>query len=87
MNGPLLIPQYDRLRGWVSVRRVQQGMLAAFVGMLGLVGYNFARTTFVDIPSVLFTAGAFIALLKKIDPAYILAAGAALSILVFGYLP
>jgi chromate transporter len=82
----LLIPQYDRLRGWVSVRRVQQGMLAAFVGMLGLVGYNFARTSFVDIPSVLFTAGAFIALMKKVDLAYILGVGAGLSILVFGYL-
>jgi chromate transporter len=82
----LLIPQYDRLRGWVSVRRVQQGMLAAFVGMLGLVGYNFARASFVDIPSVVFAAGAFIALLKKVDLAYILAAGAALSILFFGYL-
>jgi chromate transporter len=80
----LLIPQYDRLRGWVSVRRMQRGILAAFVGMLGLVFYNFARTTFVDIPSVIFTAGALLALLKKVDLAYILAVGAGLSILVFG---
>jgi len=83
----LLIPQYDRLRGWVSIRRVQRGILASFVAMLGLVFYNFARTTFVDIPSVIFTVGALIALLKKVDLAYILAGGAALSILIFGGYP
>jgi len=55
--------------------------------MLGLVFYNFARTTFVDIPSVIFTGGALIALLKKVDLAYILAGGAALSILIFGGYP
>lgn len=82
----LLIPQYDRLRGWVSVRRVQRGILASFVAMLGLVFYNFARTTFVDIPSVIFTAGAFIALIKKVDLAYILLTGAFLSILIFSFL-
>ncbi len=64
----LLIPQYDRLRGWVSVRRVQRGILASFVAMLGLVFYNFARTTFVDIPSVIFTVGAFIALHQEGRP-------------------
>jgi len=80
----LLIPYYDRLREIKAVRIMEQGILAAFVGMLGLVLYNFGRTTFVDIPSVLFTGGAFIALLKKVDLAYILATGAILSILVFG---
>jgi len=82
----LLMPYYDRLRGIKTVRIMEQGILAAFVGMLGLVLYNFGRTTFVDIPSVLFAAGAFIALLKKVDVAYILAAGAILSILIFGFL-
>ncbi len=82
----LLIPHYDRLKGIKSVRIVEQGILASFVGMLGLVLYNFGRTTFVDIPSVIFTAGAFIALLKKIDLSYILLIGAILSILTFGFL-
>ena len=82
----LVMPYYDRLRGLKTVRIMEQGILAAFVGMLGLVLYNFGRTTFVDIPSVLFAAGAFIALLKKVDLAYILAVGAILSILVFGFL-
>jgi chromate transport protein ChrA len=60
----LLIPYYDRLGGIKAVRFMEQGILAAFVGMLGLVLYNFGRTTFVDIPSILFAVGAFIPLLK-----------------------
>ncbi len=82
----LLIPHYDRLKGLGTVRRMEQGILASFVGMLGLVLYNFGRTTFVDIPSVLFTVVAFIALLKKIDLSYVLITGAILSIIIFGFL-
>jgi len=82
----LLIPHYDRLKGMRSVRIMEQGILASFVGMLGLVLYNFGRTTFVDIPSVIFTVAAFIALLKKIDLSYILLVGGILSILLFGLL-
>jgi chromate transporter len=80
----LLIPHYDKVRGISAVRIIEQGILASFIGMLGLVLYNFGRITFVDIPSVLFTVAAFIALLKKVDLAYILAAGAILSIILFG---
>ncbi len=82
----LLIPHYDRLKGIKSVRMVEQGILASFIGMLGLVLYNFGRTTFVDIPSVIFTLAAFLALLKKVDLAYILLTGAILSILLFGFI-
>jgi chromate transporter len=82
----LLIPHYDRLKEMRPVRIMEQGILASFVGMLGLVLYNFGRTTFVDIPSVIFSTGAFIALLKKIDLSYILVIGAILSILTFGFL-
>lgn len=67
---------------------MEQGILASFVGMLGLVLFNFGRATFVDIPSVIFTVAAFIALLKKVDLSYIsyiLLAGAILSILFFGF--
>jgi chromate transporter len=81
-----LTPQYDRLKGVAVIRRMEQGILAAFIGMLGLVLYNFGRATFVDIPSVIFAAGAFIALLRKIDLSYILLIGAILSILIYGVL-
>jgi hypothetical protein len=65
---------------------MEQGILAAFVGILGLVLYNFGRTTFVDIPSVIFMAAAFIALLKKVDLLHILITGAILSVVIFGFL-
>ena len=81
----LLIPHYDRVKGIRSVRIMEQGILGSFIGMLGLVLYNFGRTTFVDVPSVLFSLGAFMALSKKIDLAYILVTGAILSVIVFGY--
>ena len=82
----LLIPHYDKVRGITAVRIFEVGILASFVGMLGLVLYNFGRATFVDIPSILFTIGAFIALLKKIELSYILLTGATLSLLLFGFL-
>jgi hypothetical protein len=65
---------------------MEQGILASFIGMLALVLYNFGRTTFVDIPSVIFTAAAFLALVKKIDLTYILLTGAILSLLIYGFL-
>jgi chromate transporter len=80
----LLIPQYDRLKGLPIIRRMEQGILAAFIGMLALVLYNFGRITFIDFPTVAFAAAAFIALLKKVDLLYILLTGAVLSIVVFG---
>ncbi len=82
----LLIPHYDRLKGLETVRRMEQGILGSFIGMLGLVLYNFGSITFVDIPSVLFAAVTFLALLKKFDLSYTLLTGAILSIFLFGFL-
>jgi chromate transporter len=82
----LLIPQYDKLKKWGSLRTMEQGILASFAGMLGLVLYNFGKVTFVDIPSIIFAAAAFFALLKKIDLLYILLSGGILSMLIFGLL-
>jgi hypothetical protein len=65
---------------------MEQGILGSFMGMLGLVLYNFGRIAFVDIPSMMIAGAAFIALLKKIDLLYILVFGGILSILFFGLL-
>jgi len=82
----LLIPYHDRLKGMERVRMMEQGILGSFIGMLGLVLYNFGKAAFVDIPSIIFAGAAFLALLKKIDLLYILLSGAILSILIFGLL-
>ena len=80
----LLMPYYDRLKRMPTIQTMEQGILGSFIGMLGLVLVDFGRAAFVDIPSVIFAAGAFIALMKKVDLAYILLIGAGLSILIFG---
>ena len=65
------------------VRTMEQGILGSFIGMLGSVLYSFGRITFVDIPSVIFTAAAFVALLRKIDMPYILLCGGLLSVVLY----
>jgi chromate transporter len=82
----LLIPYHDRLKGVEKVRMMEQGVLGAFIGMITLVLYNFGRTSLVDIPRILMAAAAFIAIYKKISLSYILLAGGALSILIYGFL-
>jgi chromate transporter len=82
----LLIPYHDRLRGVEKVRMMEQGILGSFIGMLVLVLYNFGSTSLVDIPRILMAAAAFFALYKKISLPYILLAGGALSILIYGFL-
>jgi chromate transporter len=83
----LLMPYYDRLKRMPAVQTIEQGILGSFIGMLGLVLVDFGRAAFVDIPSVIFAAGAFMALLKKVDLVYVLTGGAALSVLIFGVFP
>ena len=82
----LLIPYHDRLRGVEKVRMMEQGVLGSFIGMLALVLYNFGRTSLVDIPRILMAAAAFFAIYKKVSLSYILLAGGALSILIYGFL-
>jgi chromate transporter len=76
----LLIPYYDRLKGVKIVQTMERGILGSFIGMLGLVLYNFGRTTLVDIPNVILAGAAFFALLKKVSLPYILLLGGVLSI-------
>ena len=82
----LLIPYHDRLKGVEKVRMMEQGVLGSFIGMLGLVLYNFGRASLVDIPRILMAAAAFFAIYKKISLSYILLAGGVLSILIYGFL-
>jgi chromate transporter len=80
----LLMPYYDRLKRMPAVQTIEQGILGSFIGMLALVLVDFGRAALIDLPSVLMFLGAFLALLKKIDIAYILLIGAVLSVLIFG---
>lgn len=55
--------------------------------MLALVLIDFGRAALIDLPGALMFIGAFLALIKKIDPVYILLVGAVLSVLIFGIFP
>jgi chromate transporter len=79
----LVVPYHDRLRGMKTVRMIEQGILGSFIGMLGIVLYNFGRVSFVDVPSVILAVVAFLALLKKIGLPYILLGGGLVSVLLF----
>jgi len=73
------------------VQIMERGILGSFVGMLGLVLYNFGRTAFmetsrIDVLSVVMAGATFFALTKKIGLPYILLMGGILSILLFGLL-
>jgi chromate transporter len=82
----LLIPYHDRLKGVEKVRMMEQGILGSFIGMICLVLYNFGRSSLVDVPRILMAAGAFYAIYKKVSLSYVLLAGGALSILIYGFL-
>jgi chromate transporter len=82
----LLIPYHDRLKGVDKVRMMEQGVLGSFIGMLGLVLYNFGSASLVDIPRILMAAAAFFAIYKKVSLSYILLAGGVLSIVIYGFL-
>jgi chromate transporter len=82
----LVIPYHDRLQGSEKVRMAEQGVLSAFIGVLVVVLYNFARTSLFDIPSILMALGAFFAIYRKIGLPYILLLGGVLSIMTWGLL-
>jgi len=80
----LLLPYHDWLRSRKPVRTVERGVLASFIGMLGLVLYNFGKTAFTDIPTVLIAFAAFLALARRVGLPWIILAGGALSLILFG---
>ncbi|NWF92082.1 MAG: chromate efflux transporter [Syntrophaceae bacterium] len=82
----LLIPYHDRLKRVREIRIMEQGILGSFIGMLGLVLYNFARTSLVDIPTLLMAAGTYFALYKRVPLPYVLISGSILSVILFGLL-
>jgi chromate transporter len=80
----LLLPYHDWLRKVEAVRIVERGILASFVGMLGLVLYDFGKTALTGTLPILFAGAAFFALTKKINLLYIILCGAILSLFLFG---
>ena len=78
-----LVPYYDRIKRSRPIQVMVRGVLAAFLGMLLLVAYHFAREALVDWKTWALMGAAWLALWRKVDLLLIVGVGAALSMLVF----
>jgi chromate transporter len=78
-----LAPYYDRIKRSRPIQVMVRGVLAAFLGMLLLVAYHFAREALVDWTTWGVMGLAWLALWRKVDLLLIVGVGAILSMLVF----
>ena len=82
----ILVSAAPGFQAW-SRRRAAQvmigGIVASFVGMLLSILVRFGSVTLIDIPGVLLSAAAFIALWWGVDLPLVVAAGLLLSVLLF----
>jgi chromate transporter len=76
-------PFYLHLRTSNVVRRIIRGVLITFVGLIMVTAVKFALPISWDVPRVLLTGFALVALLNKVDILWVVAAGVALSVLFF----
>jgi chromate transporter len=74
-------PWFDRLRSSPWFTRAIRGILCSFVGLLFTVTLRFAGNVHWDWPHMAVGAGAFAALLIKVDLLWVVLAGAVISAL------
>jgi chromate transporter len=79
----LTAPFLNRLKGWPAFAKARQGILASFVGLLLYVAIRFAMAVPWDFFRILLVLASLAALIRKVDFAYIVVIGAALSLLLF----
>jgi chromate transporter len=78
-----LAPHYERIKGSRPIQLMVRGILAAFLGMLLLVGYRFGHEALSDWNTWGLMAAAWLALWRKVDLLLVVGVGAAISMLVF----
>jgi len=77
-----IVPYFDRIRNSPYFSRVLMGILCSFVGLLLTVTIRFALNIPWDLPRLVITLGAFIALLKKVDILWVVLIGTGISLIV-----
>ncbi len=77
-----IVPYFDRMRNSPYFSRVLTGILCSFVGLLLTVTIHFASNIPWDLPRLVITLGAFIALLKKVDILWVVLIGTGISLIV-----
>jgi chromate transporter len=78
-----LAPHYDRIKRSQHVQVMVRGIVAAFLGMLLFVAYQFAQEALRDWRAWALMAAAWIALWRKVDLLWVVGVGAAVSCLLF----
>jgi chromate transporter len=77
-----IVPHFDRLKRLRVVQPMLRGVLAAFVGLLVFVLYQFARVSLIDWQTWALAAGAFIGLRLNVDLLLIVGVAAVLATLI-----
>ncbi|MDP2972315.1 MAG: chromate efflux transporter [Deltaproteobacteria bacterium] len=77
-----IVPYFDRMRTSPYFNRVLTGILCSFVGLLLTVTIRFASNIPWDLPRLVITVGAFIALLKRADILWVVLIGTGISLIV-----
>jgi chromate transporter len=77
-----IVPYFDRLRSWPYFKKVITGISCSFVGLLLTVTIRFALDISWDVPRILLSGAAFIALLLKVDILWVVLAGTVISLIV-----
>ena len=70
-----VVPYFDRFRNSIYFNRAIRAILCSFVGLLLTVTFRFASNISWDIPRVSLAAGAFVALLLKVEIIWIVLVG------------
>ena len=78
-----LAPHYDRIKRSRYVQVMVRGILAAFLGMLLLVGYRFGQEALREWQTWALMGAAWLALWRKLDLLLVVGVGAILSVLLF----
>jgi len=77
-----IVPYFDRLRSSPYFKKVITGILCSFVGLLLTVTIRFALNIPWDVPRILLSGAAFIALILKVDILWVVLAGTVISLIV-----
>jgi chromate transporter len=72
----------DRLRASAAFNGIVRGVLCSFVGLLLAVAVRFALGVDWDWPHLALAGGAFIALMLRVDLLWVVAVGAAASVVM-----
>jgi chromate transporter len=77
-----IVPYFDRLRSSPCFKKVIIGVLCSFVGLLLTVTIRFALDIPWDVPRILLSGAAFVALILKVDILWVVLIGTGISLIV-----